>query len=111
VTAAKSWSQKLIANINSGPFANMTSSWTSCSAIENAQNCAMTWASDANLHVCSDVLAGGVASVQGSDLSGAYFTKAAPIVTEQIAKGGYRLGDWLNKIYAAQKGANLIMFE
>ncbi|KAL5418740.1 hypothetical protein PMIN03_000885 [Paraphaeosphaeria minitans] len=43
----------------------------------------------------------GVAALQTTDLYLTYYNKVIPTVELQVAKGGYRLADWLNKIYSA----------
>lgn len=124
LTYATSWSKTLVKAINTGTYKSQAASWISCSSVKTAEMCALAWATDSNAFICSEVLAGGISSVEDKELSGAYFTKSSPIVSEQIAKGksghflgrsecewmltsvllgGYRLGDWLNKLHAAQK--------
>ena len=44
----------------------------------------------------------GVAALQKGDLYPTYYDKVIPTVELQIAKGGYRLADWLNKIYSGK---------
>ena len=50
----------------------------------------MVWASDAYAYVCSTVMPDGASTIEGTDLSGDYYTSALPIVQLQIAKAGYR---------------------
>jgi hypothetical protein len=42
----------------------------------------------------------GPAAIAGQELSGDYFTKAAPVIEEQIARAGYRMAAWLDAIAA-----------
>ena len=62
------------------------------------QNCALAWAQDANSINCQYVLKDDKTN---QELSGAYYTGAKPIIEQQIAKGGYRLGTWINNLAAA----------
>jgi len=51
----------------------------------------MSWASDSNAFVCTEVMPSGVSAVEDTDLSGTYYTKVLPTIKLQIAKAGYRL--------------------
>jgi hypothetical protein len=73
----------------------------SCVKPTTAQTCAMAWATDANAFVCSYVLN---PDPTGQELSGAYYTGAAPIVEQQLAKGGIRLAAYLNTIVTGSPG-------
>ena len=87
-----------------------------CIDTKKAQKCALAWASEANAFVCSYVLK-DVGSSTGDDgcedccawdwqgppdLSKEYYEGAVPIVEQQVAKGGWRLGQWVNAL-AAQR--------
>lgn len=48
--------------------------------------------------VRSAVLPEGPAAIEGQELAGDYYEKAGPVVEIQIARGGYRLAAWLDKI-------------
>ncbi|KAG8917162.1 hypothetical protein FRC01_002632 [Tulasnella sp. 417] len=78
------WTGAIVNEIRTGAYANQVSSWFSCSDITQAQACATAWATDANALVCSYVLNPNPAA---QELSGAYYTGAAPIIQMQIAKG------------------------
>lgn len=93
-----SWSNILITSIDNGTYASEASSWTSCMDISTASNCALAWAQDANALNCAYVLK---ADETNQELDGAYYTGAKPYIELQIAKGGYRLGAWLNALAAA----------
>ena len=41
----------------------------------------------------------------GQELSGAYYQKAGPLVELQVARGGYRLAAWLDKLAEAHERA------
>ena len=72
--------------------------------VGDAVGTATGWAGDANAYVCSTVLPQGVGSVEGVDLSGAYYTKAEPVVQLLFATAGYRLAAWLNLIVTGSTG-------
>jgi hypothetical protein len=83
-----------------------------CIDISKAQKCALNWASEANGYVCSYVLKDvGINTGpdpceeccewewQGpEDLSKEYYEGAVSIVEEQVAKAGWRLGQWINAL-------------
>ncbi len=93
-----SFSQTLIGRIDGGSYSNQKADWISCVDITTASDCAVTWAQDANAFNCQYVLK---SDESGQELDGDYYTGAEPIIELQIAKGGYRLGSWLNKLAAA----------
>lgn len=64
----------------------------------------MKWASDANAFVCTVVMPDGVAALQTGDLYPTYYNSVIGTIELQIAKGGYRLANWLNLIAAASDG-------
>lgn len=98
---AQSWANTLITQIDSGSYKSVASSWIANSNINAAVTSATAWASDANAFVCSVVMPNGVAALQKGDLYPTYYNSVIGTVEVQIAKGGYRLADWLNKIHAA----------
>ena len=98
---AQTWANTLITQIDSGSYKSAKASWIASSNIANAVTSATAWATDANAFVCSVVMPNGVAALQKGDLYPTYYNSVIPTVELQIAKGGYRLADWLNKIYAA----------
>ncbi|KAG8529470.1 uncharacterized protein KY384_006107 [Bacidia gigantensis] len=93
-----SFSATLIGRIDSGSYSGQKASWLSCSNIKTASACALAWAQDANAFNCQYVLK---TDENGKELDGTYYTGAEPIIEIQIAKAGYRLGDWINKMAAA----------
>lgn len=93
-----SFANKLITAIDSGAYASQKASWISCSDIKTASTCALTWAQDANKINCEYVLK---VNETNQELDGAYYTGAQPYIELQIAKGGYRLGTWINNLAAA----------
>lgn len=50
------------------------------------------------LTVRCTVLPEGPSAIKGQELAGDYYEKAGPVVELQIARGGYRLAAWLDKI-------------
>ena len=89
---------KLITQIDSGMYESEKADWISCTDITTASDCATEWAQDANAFNCQYVLK---TDESGQELDGDYYTGAVPIFELQIAKGGYRLGTWLNNLAAA----------
>jgi hypothetical protein len=67
---------------------------------ENAAECALEWASEANKWVCEYVLKDDVDGVQGIDLAGDYYDGAVPILNDMIRNGGRRLGVWIDMLAA-----------
>jgi S1/P1 Nuclease len=63
---------------------------------DDATECALEWAEEANKWVCQYVLKDDVAGLQGRDLGGSYHDGATEIIDEMIRKGGRRLAKWVN---------------
>ena len=101
LSAASKFADTLISSINSGEYGWNASSWLSGTEISDPQGTAMSWASEANAYVCSDVLVGGIDAVESGDLGTTYYQKHGDVARIQIAKAGYRLGAWLNLIYGS----------
>ena len=93
-----SFSAMLTENIDVGTFPD-TTGWISCMDTKNMEECALEWATDANHWNCDYVLK---TDMSGRELNGTYYEGARPIIELQLAKGGYRLGKFLNKLAAAQ---------
>lgn len=99
------WTNTIVTSIKSGSYKSQLSTWLSCVDITKAQvpnsldsvvldwrlpeaqTCATAWATDANAFDCSYVL--NPIPAANSELSGAYYTGAAPIIQQQIAKGRF----------------------
>ncbi|KAJ6259579.1 hypothetical protein Dda_5217 [Drechslerella dactyloides] len=103
LAAADTLSKSIITDIESGIYKDQKESWTSCGSIKRGTGCPKAWAQDANQFVCTNVLVDGADAVRGQDVSGAYYEKNVPIARQQLAKGGYRLGLWLNAIAKAEQ--------
>ncbi|KAL9053072.1 MAG: hypothetical protein Q9162_004994 [Coniocarpon cinnabarinum] len=101
---ARSWASNLTTEIKSGAYKSDAAGWIAGMDLSDAQGTALRFAQDANTFVCSTVLKGGESAVEGTDLGGAYYQNAIAIFTQQIAKGGYRLGAWLNMIATGSNG-------
>nr|GAT57159.1 nuclease PA3 [Mycena chlorophos] len=98
---ASSWAATLIKEIDSGSYKSLAASWIADSDISDVVASASAWATDANAYVCSVVMPNGVAALQKGDLYPTYYNSVIPTIELQLAKGGYRLADWLNQVYAA----------
>lgn len=90
--AAKDWAEKLYAAGGSSVADG------ECADLQNAQGCALGWASEANGWVCTYVLKDDVEGVEGRDLAQDYYDGAVPIVEELIGKAGRRLAAWINAL-------------
>ncbi|KAK4692058.1 nuclease S1, partial [Lecanoromycetidae sp. Uapishka_2] len=93
-----SFAGELITRIDNGTYESEKASWVSCTDIDTASDCALEWAQDANALNCAYVLK---ANETNQELDGAYYTGAQPYLELQIAKGGYRLGTYINNLAAA----------
>lgn len=102
LTDAQTWADELITDIDSGIYKSVAASWIAGDDPDSAVDSAMTWATDANAFVCSVVMPDGVAALQTGDLYPTYYNSVTPTISMQIAKGGYRLANWLNLIYSAK---------
>lgn len=80
----------------------MAASWIAGDDPDAAVDSAMTWATDANAFVCTVVMPDGVAALQEGDLYPTYYNSVTPTIELQIAKGGYRLANWLNLLYSTK---------
>ncbi|KAE9378531.1 hypothetical protein N431DRAFT_400243 [Stipitochalara longipes BDJ] len=96
---AQSWANTLIADIQTGTYKSVAASWIAKDTLSNVITTATNWATDANALVCTVVMPNGVAALQKGDLYPTYYDSVIPTIELQIAKAGYRLGNWLNLIY------------
>lgn len=94
--AAAAWAQELYTAQQSGDVAS------ECTDIQTAQDCAVSWATEANAYVCSYVLSRGVDWLENNDLGAEYYDGAVPILDVLVGKAGRRLGQWLNNLAAAR---------
>ena len=96
-----SYSAALTEKINTGIFPKKNE-WISCIDITKPEKCSLEWATDANQLNCEYVLK---TNVSGQELNGTYYAGAQPLIELQLAKGGYRLGHFLNNLAAAHRPA------
>jgi hypothetical protein len=101
---AQTFATTLTTAIKTGTYSSVKASWLTGMTLSDPVKSSMVWATEANAYVCSNVLAKGLTYVEGTDLSGAYYTAAAPIAQIQIARAGYRLAAWLNLIATGSTG-------
>ncbi|KAJ5988439.1 hypothetical protein N7481_003649 [Penicillium waksmanii] len=99
---AESWATSLVKEIESGNYTSQAASWIKGDDISDPIAAATSWASDANALVCTVVMPKGAAALQTGDLYPTYYDSVIDTIELQIAKGGYRLGNWLNKIYSTK---------
>ncbi|KAK6077808.1 s1 p1 nuclease [Seiridium cupressi] len=99
---AQTWANELITKIDSGSYKSEAASWISGDDPDSAVDTATAWATDANAFVCSVVMPDGVSALQDGDLYPTYYNSVVPTIELQIAKGGYRLANWLNTIYTTK---------
>lgn len=71
---AKDWANKLY-----GGGASEVHLERECDDVQNAQGCALAWASEANQWVCTYVLKDDVQGVEGQNLEGEYYDGAVPV--------------------------------
>ena len=98
---AQTWANTLISDITSGSYKSQAASWIAGDNINDVVTTATRWASDANVFVCSVVMPNGAAALQTGDLYPTYYNSVIGTIELQIAKGGYRLANWLNMVYSA----------
>ena len=96
-TTVNAFASKLIDEIENGDYKSDKDSWISCVDPSNVEDCAVGWAQDANAINCAFVLK---EDETDQELDGDYYNGAEPYILQQIAKGGYRLGNYLNNVAA-----------
>lgn len=96
---AQTWANTLIGEITSGSYKSQAASWIQGDDVGDAIAAATRWASDANAFVCTSVMPDGADALQSGDLYPTYYNSVIGTVELQIAKAGYRLGNWLNMVY------------
>lgn len=99
---AKTWATQLIQEIDSGSYKSQAASWIKGDDTKDVITTASRWASDSNSYVCSVVMPNGAAALQTGDLYPTYYNSVIDTIELQIAKGGYRLANWLNMVYTAE---------
>ncbi|KAJ5518745.1 S1/P1 nuclease [Penicillium expansum] len=96
---AQGWANSLVDEITSGAYKTQAMTWIKGDTISDTVTTATRWASDANSFVCTVVMPEGAAALQTGDLYPTYYNSAIGTIELQVAKGGYRLANWLNMIY------------
>ncbi|KAJ7102375.1 S1/P1 nuclease-domain-containing protein [Mycena belliarum] len=97
---ARSWAASLITEIDSGTFKSAKASWIAGDNTGDVVTTATRWATDANAFVCSVVMPNGAAALTAAkDLFPTYYDSVIGTIELQIAKGGFRLANWLNMIF------------
>ncbi|KAJ7216179.1 nuclease s1 [Mycena haematopus] len=103
---ALSWSKTLVAEINTGAYESQKAGWIAGDTTSDVVTTATRWAADANAFVCSVVMPNGAAALTAmADLYPTYYNSVISTIELQIAKAGYRLGNWLNMVYTAEIAA------
>lgn len=88
ITAARSFATSMTSAIKAKSYGWSPSSWLSGISTSQAQNTALSWASEANKYVCSDVIPDGVDAVESGDLkTDGYYDDHYHAVRIQIARG------------------------
>ncbi|KAG8857040.1 hypothetical protein FRB96_005970 [Tulasnella sp. 330] len=102
-TSISSWTSTILRELThrNGLYRGKLYDWVACSDIDNVEGCPLEWAQEANAYVCSYVLATDPAA---KEMNSTYYDGAAPIIQQQIAKGGVRLAAWLNQAFAGESG-------
>ncbi|KAJ5794491.1 hypothetical protein N7457_001090 [Penicillium paradoxum] len=96
---AHSWATSLVGEITAGSYRSKAKSWTKGDTIKDVVTTATRWATDANAYICTVVMPDGPDALTTGDLYPEYYDSAIGTIEIQIAKAGYRLGNWLNMIY------------
>ncbi|KAJ7321993.1 S1/P1 nuclease-domain-containing protein [Mycena albidolilacea] len=100
---ALSWATTLTADINTGAYKSLKAGWIAGDTPTDTVTTATRWASDANALVCTVVMPNGAAALTAmTDLYPTYYDGVIGTIELQIAKGGYRLANWLNLIYTSE---------
>lgn len=103
---AHDWAAVLTREIKFGKYKKESKAWTRGMNPAKPIDSAMIWAVDGNALMCSAVLPHGAEAVANKELSGAYYRSTIPVVQKQIAKAGFRLAAWLDRIVEAAEKNN-----
>lgn len=115
---AAKWANQLAVEITDGKFAEEKDGWLSELTFEDPKKTAMAWARECNAFVCSHgefldpnpvnrgacflttppVFPDGPEAIVGQELGGEYFEKAGPVIERQVARAGFRMAAWLDRI-------------
>lgn len=95
---AERWANQLAVEITDGKFAAEKEVWLKDLKFDDAISTAMAWSRESNALVCTHVFPEGPEAIVGQELGGDYFQKAGPVIEKQVARAGYRMAAWLDKI-------------
>jgi hypothetical protein len=103
------WADGLYEDIIGERWNGSTAGWGGCLDVGNAEECALRWAEETNTLMCSYVLPkdwdrGGLV---GAELADAYYEGARVIVETQVAIAGWRMAQWLNKMFPEEEKEDL----
>lgn len=98
---AHDWAAVLSREIKHGKYKKESKAWTRGMNPAKPIDSAMIWANDGNALMCSVVAPQGADPLFNQELSGDYYKTAIPVVQKQIAKAGFRLAAWLDRIVEA----------
>lgn len=98
---AHDWASDLTREIKHGQYKKESKAWTRGMNPAKPIDSAMIWANDGNALVCTTVLPDGADPLFNQEVSGNYYETAIPVVQKQIAKAGFRLAAWLDRIVEA----------
>ncbi|CAL3962873.1 unnamed protein product [Diplocarpon coronariae] len=99
---AEAWAENLTRAIREGEYKSLAPAWLEGVDLADPVTTSLGWAEETNKLVCTAVLPAGREGVQDQELNGTYTEKAVPVIRLQVAKAGYRLAQWLDRIAAAQ---------
>ncbi|KAJ7622886.1 phospholipase C/P1 nuclease domain-containing protein, partial [Mycena rosella] len=98
--------EELIGGSSLADAQSTKASWIAGDDVGNVITTATRWATDANALVCSVVMPNGAAALTAeTDLFPTYYDDVIGTIELQIAKGGYRLANWLNTIFETEVAA------
>ncbi|QPH18810.1 hypothetical protein C2857_003910 [Epichloe festucae Fl1] len=100
---AQKWAKHLAGEVEHGKFAAQREAWLKDLNFGDATETAMAWSREANAFVCTHVLPEGPKAIENQELGGDYFKKAGPVIEVQVARAGFRMAAWLDKIAEGSK--------
>jgi sulfite reductase beta subunit-like hemoprotein len=106
-TDSQGWADTLAAEVNSGEYLGLVPRWLKHLSVadqDKEEKAATEWANESNREVCDYAMIEGGNVYNGTEIGGAYFDGAKPIVEVSIAKAGVRLAAWLNLIFEGKTG-------
>ncbi|KAI2639371.1 putative nuclease S1 precursor [Xylaria nigripes] len=105
------WATSLTSEIKSGKYLTESASWIHGLTLDDPIATSMVWANESNAYICSHVFPEGPAAIEGQELAGEYYQKAAPVIELQVARAGYRLAAWLDLIVEGISGRKAVLGE